>query len=99
MQEAQPLCLNLRGEGISAGRIASRPAKAVDHAAARVHHPARRHGGAVARLARVKRRGRLGQKVMAMTADSQDNIMILGPKDDGTYVVELRQDAYRRKVR
>ena len=36
-------------------------------------------------------RGRMGQKEMAMT--SKNRIMIYGPKNDGTYVVEFRTAA------
>jgi hypothetical protein len=34
------------------------------------------------------RRGRMGQKEMAMTG--KNRIMIYGPKNDGTYIVEFR---------
>jgi hypothetical protein len=35
-------------------------------------------------------RRRLGQETMAMTTEGNNRIMIFGPKEDGTYVVEFR---------
>jgi hypothetical protein len=35
----------------------------------------------------------MGQKEMAMTATGKNRIMIYGPKDDGTYVVEFKTAA------
>jgi hypothetical protein len=37
--------------------------------------------------------GRLGQKTMASTMEGKNRIMIFGPKDDGTYIVEFRTAA------
>jgi len=34
-------------------------------------------------------RRRLGQETMAMTTEGNNRIMIFGPKEDGTYVVEF----------
>jgi hypothetical protein len=36
---------------------------------------------------------KLGQKTMAMIETGKDRIMIYGPKDDGTYVVEFKTAA------
>jgi hypothetical protein len=32
----------------------------------------------------------MGQKELTITPDGKNRIMIFGPKDDGTYVVEFR---------
>jgi hypothetical protein len=47
------------------------------------------------RPAAVKREGGggLGQETMAMTMDGKYRIMIYGPKEDGTYVVEFKTAA------
>jgi hypothetical protein len=50
---------------------------------AEVQEPGRASGEA-------RSRGRLGQKEMAITPDGKNRIMIFGPKNDATYVVEFK---------
>jgi hypothetical protein len=38
-----------------------------------------------------------GAKEMAITPDGKNRIMIFGPKDDGTYVVEFKTAARARR--
>jgi len=67
-------------------------AKELNHVSAELASSNRQpQPGSAGREARTRRR--MGQKEMAMTEAGKNRIMIFGPKDDGTYVVEFRTAA------